>query len=38
MLSESMNAISQLFVNIRIYDHLYAYDGPNIFMHLCIKK
>ena len=38
MLLESITAISQLFVNICTYDHLYAYDGPTTFMHLCKKK
>ena len=38
MLSESMSAVSKLFVNIWTYDHPYAYDGPTTFMHLCKKK
>ena len=38
MLLESITIISQLFVNIYTYDHLYAYDGPTAFMHLCKKK
>ena len=38
MLLESITAVSQLFVNILTYDHLYAYDGPTTFMYLCKKK
>jgi len=38
MLSESMNTKSQLLVNIWTYGHFYAYDGPTIFVHLCIKN
>ena len=38
MLSESMTVVSQLFVNIWTYDHLYAYDGPTTFMNFSKRK
>ena len=31
MLLESITAVSQLFVNILTYDHLFAYDGLTTF-------
>ena len=38
MISESMKAVFQFFVNILTYDHLYDYDEPTIFMLLCMRK
>ena len=38
MLLESITVVSQVLVNILTYEHLYTYDGPTTFMHLCKKK
>jgi len=38
MISESMKAVFQFFVNILTYDLLYDYDEPTIFILLCMRK